>query len=269
MRQISVQRKPKVESKIGLLVALVLVFLWISSLVILLTANLADASLIWIVPAILGRTFIQTGLFIVAHDAIHGSVISNNRPLNDWIGSFMVTMYALLPYKKLTLNHWKHHRHPGQLDDPDFHDGVHSGFFAWYLNFMMDYVDAELRRKLFWYMTIAFLILRFGLNISGFNILLFWLLPLVLSSIQLFFFGTYLPHRSSNIDSRNPHRAVSSNYPPIWSFFSCYHFGYHWEHHEYPDVAWYDLPGVHQSTQRMKAASIFETECSRSTTSNG
>jgi len=249
-----VQRKPQSEQWKGFLVASTIIFLWISSLIFLLTINFPQRASLWVLPAVLGRTFIQTGLFIVVHDAIHGSVFPNNHRLNHWIGSLALILYGFLPYKKLALNHWKHHRSPGQPDDPDFRDGVYPGFFAWYLNFMMGYVDVELRSKLFWFMTIAFLILRFGLNISGFNILLFWVLPLVLSSLQLFFFGTYLPHGSSNIDSRNPHRAVSSNYPLIWSFFSCYHFGYHLEHHEYPDVAWYDLPGVHQSKQQMKAA---------------
>ncbi len=248
------QHKPQLEQWKGVLVTSTIIFLWISSLLFLMPTDFTQGASLWILPGVLGRTFIQTGLFIVVHDAIHGSVFPNNHRLNHWIGSLALTLYGFLPYKKLALNHWKHHRSPGQPDDPDFHDGVHPGFFAWYVNFMMGYVDAELRRKMFWFMTIAFLVLRFGLNISGFNMLLFWLLPLVLSSLQLFFFGTYLPHRSSNIDSQNLHNAVSSNYPQILSFFSCYHFGYHWEHHEYPDVAWYDLPGVYQRRQQMKAA---------------
>jgi gluconate kinase len=42
----------------------------------------------FILVGVLRRTFIQTGLFIVAHDAIHGSVLSSNRKLNDAIGQF-------------------------------------------------------------------------------------------------------------------------------------------------------------------------------------
>jgi len=52
-----------------------------------------------------GRTFIQTGLFIVAHDAIHGVVLPSNRRLNDGIGQLVLTLYALLPYEKLAFNH--------------------------------------------------------------------------------------------------------------------------------------------------------------------
>jgi beta-carotene ketolase (CrtW type) len=89
-----------------------------------------------------------------------------------------------------------------------------------------------------------FIILHFGLHIAVVNLCLFWILPIFLSTMQLFFFGTYLPHRSSKAE--NSHHAISSNYPPIWSFLTCYHFGYHWEHHEYPFLAWYDLPSVRQ-----------------------
>jgi hypothetical protein len=92
---------------------------------------------LWVVLAILGRTFIQTGLFIVAHDAIHGLVFPIDLRLNHSIG----------------------------------------------------------------------------------------ILPILLSSIQLFFFGTYLPHRSSSlaagvadqVRAETSPEIVSSNYPSIIS----------------------------------------------------
>ncbi|MBM0743987.1 fatty acid desaturase [Phormidium sp. CLA17] len=252
------QNKSRSDLWTGPLVAAVIISLWVSSLVISLSADLTQWTLLSIVPAVLGRTFIQTGLFIVVHDAIHGSVFPKSRLWNHRIGNLAITLYGFLPYEKLALNHWKHHRSPGQPDDPDFHDGVHRGFLAWYIKFMTDeYVDAELRRKLLLYMAIAFVSLRFGLQVSGLNLFLFWLLPLILSSLQLFYFGTYLPHRSSNnYDSHNSHNAVSSNFPTIVSFFTCYHFGYHWEHHEYPDIAWYKLPQAHHSRQHQAKAAI-------------
>jgi beta-carotene ketolase (CrtW type) len=91
----------------------------------------------------------------------------------------------------------------------------------------------------------AFFVAHFGFHIPIANLILFWFLPIVLSSMQLFLFGTYLPHRSE--DSPNSHAAISSNYPLILSFLTCYHFGYHWEHHEYPNLPWYRLPSVRQS----------------------
>ncbi len=92
---------------------------------------------------------------------------------------------------------------------------------------------------------IIFLVLHFGAHICIANLLLFWILPILLSTLQLFFFGTYLPHRFAIGEAEkagNSHHAISSNYPIVLSFLTCYHFGYHWEHHEYPFLPWYKLP---------------------------
>ena len=246
----------KADLWIGPLVAFAITTLWISSLIFILSTNFSQLNPLWILPALLWRTFIQTGLFIIAHDAIHGNVFPKSRLLNHWIGSLALTLYGFLPYKELSLSHWKHHRSPGQSDDPDFHDGIHQSFFEWYLMFMTKYLDAELRCKFLLCMIITFCTLRFGFQVSGFNLFMFWLLPLVLSSLQLFFFGTYLPHRASDTETHDSHHAVSSKYPTLLSFVTCYHFGYHWEHHEYPDVAWYGLPQVYQSRQHQIKAAI-------------
>ncbi|MEP0892167.1 fatty acid desaturase [Leptolyngbya sp. FACHB-16] len=244
------QPNPKSKLSTGLLVASVIVGLWLGSLAFLCT-NIVQFTPQWILPAILGRTFIQTGLFIVAHDAIHGSLIPSDRQLNNRIGQLSVTLYAFLSYQKLSLNHWQHHRNPGQVSDPDFHDGIHRNVFSWYLKFMQGYLDGRQKIVLLLGMGTVFHTLQFGFHVSVANLILFWVLPISLSSMQLFFFGTYLPHRS-NVDStksgnaENSHRAISSNYPLFWSFLTCYHFGYHWEHHEYPSLPWYHLPAVRQ-----------------------
>ncbi|NJL02454.1 MAG: hypothetical protein HC910_18560 [Spirulinaceae cyanobacterium SM2_1_0] len=74
------------------------------------------------------------------------------------------------------------------------------------------------------------------------KLLLFWFLPTVLSAYQLFYFGIFLPHRETEAGYRDRHRSRSLYIAPFWSFLACYHFGYHWEHHEYPDLPWYQLP---------------------------
>jgi fatty acid desaturase len=241
MRENCVQHDPKLQSNKGLLVATIVVMLWIGSLVFLSSIDLAQLLPGWILLGVLGRTFIQTGLFIVAHDAIHGSVCARNRKLNDAIGQFAVRLYAVLDYQKLAINHRQHHLQPGQAGDPDFHD---CNRFIWYLKFMKGYLNFQ--QLVFQCLGLGtiFMSLHFGLHVPVPNLFLFWILPIFFSTIQLFFFGTYLPHRPSNPE--NSHQATSSNYPPIWSFLTCYHFGYHWEHHEYPWLAWYDLPSVRQ-----------------------
>jgi beta-carotene/zeaxanthin 4-ketolase len=238
----------------GLWVAAVIISLWIGSLYFLLLINIDRLTAVWLLAMVLGRTFIQTGLFIVAHDAIHGSVVpwigasspATTRRWNNTIGQLALALYALLPYTKLAANHRRHHRHPGQASDPDFHDGIHRNPCAWYTKFMREYLDWRQKIILFFGIGAIFLALYLGFHVALPNIFLFWILPIVLSSMQLFFFGTYLPHRFSNGNADNSHHITSSNYLPIFSFLTCYHFGYHWEHHEYPSMPWYGLPLVYQ-----------------------
>lgn len=217
---------------------MIITILWIGSLGYLLYI---DISFWWVLWGILGRTFSQTGLFIVAHDAIHGSVCSGNHKLNDAIGRSVVILYAVLDYEKLAVNHKKHHQQPGQEGDPDFYN---CNRFTWYLKFLRGYSSFQQILMQFLGLGTIFIILYFGLHAPIINIFSFWILPIFLSTIQLFFFGTYLPHRFSNAE--NSYQITSSNYPLFWSFITCYHFGYHCEHHEYPFLAWYDLPSIHQ-----------------------
>lgn len=228
----------------GVLVALAIVSLWISSLGLLLFVDIAQITFLWGLFIILGRTYIQTGLFIVAHDAIHGVVMPGNRRVNHGIGQLAVTLYALLSYQKLVVNHWRHHRYPGQARDPDFHDGIHRSVALWYWKFMAGYLKGRELAVLVLKLVVIGLIFTVGFQIPASSLGLFWLLPIVLSSMQLFLFGTYLPHRSER--SANPHRATSSNYPLVLSLLTCYYFGYHWEHHEYPHLPWYSLPSARQ-----------------------
>jgi beta-carotene/zeaxanthin 4-ketolase len=243
-----------IEPYIGILVASTLFCLWFCSLIFSLSIDLAMIPGIWIALIVLGRTFIHTGLFIIAHDAIHGTVMPKHQQMNHWVGAIAISLYALLPYKKYFRKHWEHHGQPGQVGDPDFHDGIHSSIFAWYFRFMNGYLDARQKWVLLVGMSVIFHGLRIGLHVPGINLVLFWVLPIVFSSMQLFVFGTYLPHREQAGESissaqealkqDNPHHATSSNYPVFWSFLTCYHFGYHWEHHEYPHLPWYRLPSA-------------------------
>jgi beta-carotene ketolase (CrtW type) len=194
--------------------------------------------------AILGRTFLHTGLFIISHDAMHNSLMPNHRLANDLMGKFAIGLYGFLPYERSRINHWRHHLYPAQISDPDFHNGIHDHPVIWYLKFMGEYLPLYQ----FILVVSSWGLIFYGLSkifhISLANFIVFWILPLVLSSIQLFFFGTYLPHRGNDREATNRHRANSTNYPIFWSFLTCYHFGYHWEHHEYPQVPWYELPEI-------------------------
>ncbi len=130
------QYDPQPAPLTGVFIALVIFLLWTFSLGWLLWVDIGQDNVLWVLPAILGCTYIQTGLFILAHDAIHGVIMPSDRRLNLYIGRLAVTLYALLSYEKLSRNHWQHHRYPGQAKDPDFHDGTHRDFFPWYWRFM-------------------------------------------------------------------------------------------------------------------------------------
>ena len=69
-----------------------------------------------------------------------------------------------------------------------------------------------------------------------------WIAPQVLSTIQLFYFGTYLPHKGTFEPESFPAR--SNNYPHWLSLITCFHFGYHSEHHQHPYVPWWYLPTI-------------------------
>ena len=226
--------------KKGLFIGLTIIGLWGLSLSILLTFNVADINIALIPVCIVCQTFLYTGLFITAHDAMHGTVCPTHPWVNNIIGAIAVRLYALFSYRKLQEKHWEHHRTPASDTDPDFHDGQHSSFLVWYLCFMKTYLSW----KQVIGMAIAFQIMEYGLAISSFNLVLFWVSPALLSTVQLFYFGTYLPHRMPAGGYNNPHRAQSNAYSTFCSFITCYHFGYHWEHHEYPYIPWWKLPTI-------------------------
>ena len=73
----------------------------------------------------------------------------------------------------------------------------------------------------------------------------FWSVPSILASIQLFVFGTWLPHREEGPAFTDRHRARSSAMSVPVSLLTCFHFGgFHHEHHLHPSVPWWALPGT-------------------------
>jgi beta-carotene ketolase (CrtW type) len=139
---------------------------------------------------------LYTGLFITAHDAMHGTV-SANRRLNNAIGQVCTALYACFPYKVLNTKHHEHHRYVHTEKDPDYSEG---NFFVWYLSFIKQYLS--------WWqvvlMAIIFNILKIWIPES--NLFFFWVLPSLLSTLQLFYFGTWLPHHGEH---NNKHQSGS------------------------------------------------------------
>ncbi|WP_017653066.1 beta-carotene ketolase CrtW [Fortiea contorta] len=229
----------------GIFLAISIISIWSFSLVFLLAIDIANIKFLFLLPMILWQTFLYTGLFITAHDAMHGVVFRQNSKINHFIGSLCLSLYGLLPYKKLLKKHWLHHHHPASEIDPDFHDGKHQNFFAWYAYFMKNYWSWRQIISL----TLIYNFAKYILHIPTDNLNYFWVIPSLLSSVQLFYFGTFLPHKQPSGGYVNLHRAQTTKRPVLWSFITCYHFGYHEEHHEYPHIPWWQLPKIYEMRQ--------------------
>lgn len=238
----------------GPLLALLIVSAWWVSLLFLLlgTPTAGVPALVAVAEAL--RTFLQTGLFIVGHDAMHGSLLPSHPRVNEWLGRWMLANYALLPYGAVLRQHRLHHHQPVGPADPDGpgHGGERGedagtaalrwpGAMRWYLRFMGQYLSLRQMLLLLGAWGLAIVVLQPLQPSIAAHLLLFWTLPLLLSSLQLFLFGTYLPHRGTAV-TRDRHRAISLDAPVWLSLLCCYHFGYHWEHHAFPGEPWFRLP---------------------------
>ena len=217
----------KNHAYLGVLIAVVVIAVWFSSLSFLLSWNFE-----WSNPLVYLMIFVQmhlyTGLFITAHDAMHGT-ISSNKTVNNFIGYLSVFLYAGFFYNRLYAKHHKHHSHVHTEEDPDF---APHGFWKWYLRFMLNYVTVI---QLI-IMAAAFNVLQIWFEQQ--NLLLFWVLPSLLSTFQLFYFGTYQPHKG---DHKNEYHSSTLQKNHVLAFFTCYFFGYHLEHHQKPATPWWQL----------------------------
>ena len=186
------------------------------------------------------ETWLSTGLFITAHDCMHGSFAPGRPRVNRAVGRVMLMLYAGLDYDRLTPNHFAHHRHVGTAADPDFDAANPTRPGPWLARFFGNYYTH-------WQIVRIVAVLAayqfvFGAKLA--NILVFWAAPALLALVQLFWFGTYLPHRHGDAFP-DRHNARSSRVGPLVSVLTCFNFGgYHHEHHLFPAVPWWRLPAT-------------------------
>ena len=235
----------------GVAIALFIFFVWTLSLAIAFTLGAQSIGLTGCGLLIGWFTFLYTGLFVTGHDAMHGSIAPNNPRLNRFFGRLSLLLYGLIPYEKLSQAHAYHHRFPASHRDPDFHNGHNTHGVFWYFQFMRRYWTVRQWLGII----IIYNSLHRLLGIPEANLLTFWAVPSMLSSVQLFYFGTYLAHRRLSDTYSTPLRANSTYWPYLISLVSCYHFGYHREHHACPEVPWWRLPQV--SSQLFRADSAI------------
>lgn len=234
---------PARQSLTGLVLAAILIGSWAALQVIgvffypleggwLFAAPLLAATICWL----------NVGLFIVAHDAMHTSLAPGRPELNRFVGTLALLLYAGFSFARMRPKHFAHHRAPGTDEDPDFSTANPAAFWAWYRKFLVEYFG--LGQLAFLTLVAAFYLLL-GAGLA--NVLLFWALPAIVSSLQLFYFGTFRPHRAEQQAFVDDHRARSSGFGWLASLLSCYHFGYHHEHHLAPHVPWWRLPAERRS----------------------
>lgn len=196
---------------------------------------------LWLTAGIIALLcWLYVGLFIIAHDCMHGSLAPGHRRLNRIMGQICVGLYAGFSFGDLYHKHIEHHRQSGTTGDPDFAQPQPMGFWHWYVCFMREYL-APRQMALIAAQGVLY-VLALGASVE--NTFMFWILPALLSSLQLFYFGTYLPHRPGAEAFSDRHRARSNDYPVWLSLLTCFHFGYHHEHHSKPGEPWWRLPAV-------------------------
>lgn len=217
----------------GIFIGTTVILLWLGHLLYLLFVPDVNFNSPMLYLHIIIQTFLYTGLFITAHDSMHGSV-ARNRKINNLYGHISTTLFAFLSFRRLSVKHFQHHRHPATDDDPDF--SPHSNnFFVWWFIFFKNYITWQ---------QILLMAIFFNILLIWFTelqLITFWIIPAILSTFQLFFFGTYIPHRKPFTKNMEPHFSRSLPKNHLWAMISCYFFGYHWEHHEKPTIPWWKL----------------------------
>lgn len=172
----------------------------------------------------LSLTWQYVGLFIISHDLHHNN---EPTPYQNFLGRLSLACYGGFLLEDFSKNHQLHHKYPG-IDgkDPDFHDG---NPIVWYFNFMSRYINLkQIVIQLCIYNVSKFY------NIPNESLVFFWLMPSLLGSVQLFYFGTYLVHEKNGT-------IKNSDFPDWFITLTSYNFGHHQNHHKYPKVPWYDL----------------------------
>jgi beta-carotene ketolase (CrtW type) len=241
------------QQDLGLMFAVLITMLWLITLVGCLSLDIDSIKLATLIPLVLLRTFVQTGLFIIGHDAMHGTLVPNSSKLNNRIGAAALLLYAGLNFHQCKSNHVLHHLLPETNSDPDYQSHPDHSAWRWFLEFMSRYMSFRPLTILVTGWLILIILNPSRDQHAVLSVALFSALPLILSSLQLFFVGTWFPHhRNKNNSNRQTPRSLTVH--PLLSFAACYHFGYHREHHLSPSTPWFDLPRLRQRSPLSQAA---------------
>lgn len=184
------------------------------------------------------QCWLSVGLFIISHDAMHGSLLPGGGRANGWIGGVLLFLYAGFGWRKMRDAHFNHHKLAGKAGDPDFDEHNPRDPVRWYTTFLKRYFGWQSVLFISVVITTYWLVLEVPMQ----QIVLLYGLPAIASSMQLFYFGTYRPHNHNGDKFADRHNARSETFGTVASLASCFHFGYHHEHHISPQTPWWALP---------------------------
>ncbi|EAQ27736.1 Fatty acid desaturase [Erythrobacter sp. NAP1] len=190
------------------------------------------------------QCWLSVGVFIVCHDAMHGSLLPGKGRVNAAIATVLLFLYAGFAWRTLRDAHHTHHRLAGHKGDPDFDEDNPSSFARWYWTFFKRYFGWQ--SLIFVHTVVGIYWLVLGIPMV--QIVLLYGAPALLSSLQLFYFGTYRPHHHADAKPfADKHNARTDGFSTLTSLLTCFHFGYHLEHHHRPDVPWWALPAARRA----------------------
>jgi fatty acid desaturase len=205
----------------------------------------------WVYACIL-NTLLAYISFTPQHDAVHGSISSKYKWLNDGIGR-MSGVPLFSPFYAFQRLHLSHHRHTNDPDnDPDFWSGKGPWFvlpfrwltqelYYWYISATKLKETSKERKREVILTLLLFYGLSVGLAVNGYSsaVIWAWIVPSRLASGLLAFLFDYLPHQPHRIPMRkDPFKATRNIEGPGLSLFFLSQ-NYHLVHHTFPTVPFY------------------------------
>ncbi len=213
----------------------------------------------------------QYALLILLHDAQH-SRLSRNRKVNDWLAIWLLAAPFGVFFSKSRLTHLAHHRHLGELHDPDYllyctgnpapKDSAHKlwmhfiyRIFWGKLNSIFSHRTKNSKKTIFSSVKIIealaiFIcqsIIFFGFALFGFPAAYFflWLLPLVIVANFLNDARIFAEHSNPVVKNGDKGLLISYISNSFERFFLApHHMNYHAEHHLFPFIPHYYLPEI-------------------------
>ena len=186
-------------------------------------------------------SLIQYQLFNIAHNCAHG-YFSCIRLADQYIGEFAMFL-RIENYQKYRREHFKHHR---SLKNRDLDPGEKQ-YIEWGL-----YTDTTMTPRYILFVQPLKIILR-GWQIKQMStiylaiwllllliihnyIIIMWLISLITLQFILYYWSEVSDHYQTT--TRNSTKGIFWIYRIILGLFD----GYHWIHHNYPHIPWFQIP---------------------------